>query len=131
MTKARSVSLRLFTMIGTAAYWIWFWTLFVVRSTPVPSVPEWGASVSSFQVFSRGIGADGEGILHSILMQSNFWLNIPCWVITWPLMHVGISGSFLGTNMAGGRLLLITLLSPLQWCLIAALLERFRGQTKK
>lgn len=125
MTKSFPISIRLLIMTGIAVYWMGFWLFFATHSTPVPSVQEWGASIPLFQVFSHGLGTNGAGVLSSPLIQSNFWLNLPCWLITWPLTHLGLSGSMLGTNVPGGRLLLITLLSGVQWYFIASWLQRF------
>lgn len=124
MTKMFPISIRLLIMTGIAVYWMCFWLFFTMHSAPVPSVQEWGTSIPLFQVFSHGLGTNGAGVLSSPLIQSNFWLNLPCWLITWPLAHLGLSGSSLGTNVPGGRLLLITLLSGVQWYFNASWLQR-------
>ena len=124
MTKKFPISIRVLIMTGAVVYWVCFWFFFAMHSTPVPFVQEWGASIPLFQVFSHGLGADGAGMLQSPLIQSNFWLNLPCWLITWPLAHLGLSGSFLGTNIPGWRLLLVTVLSGIQWYFVASWLQK-------
>jgi uncharacterized membrane protein len=111
-------------MITIMIYWIGFWALFFGTSVPVP--PERGYEVIGpiFEIFHRGVGENLAAAVHAPWMISSFWLNIPCWLITWPLTKLGISGSFLGTNLPGGRLMLITLLSFVQWYFIASWLQR-------
>jgi hypothetical protein len=125
------LSTRLLIMTGTAVYWLYFWLFFAIHSTPVPTVHEWGTSIPLFQVFSHGFGTDGARVLSSPLVRFNFWLNLPCWLITWPLTRLGLSGSILGTNMLGGRLLLVTLLSGVQWYLISSRLQRLLNRKSR
>ena len=113
------------TLAGLVVYWTMFWALFFRNSAPILSERRYEEIGPLFEVFSRGFGGNLTAAAHASWMMSSFWLNLPCWLITWPLTHLGLSGSFLGTNVPGWRLLLITVLSGVQWYFIASWLQRF------
>jgi len=120
-----SISAWRVTLAGLVMYWTMFWALFFRNSAPVLSERRYEEIGPLFEVFSRGFGENLAAAAHTPWMMSSFWLNLPCWLITSPLTHLGLSGSFLGTNVSGWRLLLITVLSGVQWYFIASWLQRF------
>ena|ERR1035437_1807734 len=106
-------------MTGIAVYWAWFWIYFFAYSVPVVRPVTWESPIPLYLVFSRGLETYGVLIHHSFLFRSSFWINIPCWLLTWPITKLMIRSDFLNTNVLGWRLVLITFLSIVQWYLIA------------
>lgn len=122
--------MKIRTLVFTVllAYWIWFWAMFFHNAVPVGLERPYESIGPIFEVFNRGLG-DNLGIAsRTPWMLSNLWLNFPCWLITWPLSRLGITGSFVGTNVPGWRLLLITILSGVQWYFIAFWLQRVQNK---
>ena len=122
MTK--SVNAWRVTLAGLVLYWTVFWTLFFLNSASVVSERKYEGIGPLFEVLRRGFGVNITVALDAPWIMSNFWLNLPCWLITWPLMHLGLNGTFLGTNVPGWRLLLITVLSGVQWYFIVYWLQK-------
>lgn len=122
------MKIRVITFTALLAYWIWFWAMFFHHAIPVMPERTYESIGPLLEVFNKGFGDNVALASHTPWMVSSLWLNFPCWLLTWPLTRLGFSGNFLGTNIPGWRLLLITVLSGVQWYFIAYWLQRFVGR---
>lgn len=118
------------TLLLNTIYWLCFWGFFSLHSTPVPQVIAWGQLSPFYVVAGRAFEYAVSDVFHTPLIQSAFWLNLPCWLITWPLGPAMGGTEIAGTNSAGLRLILITLLSYGQWYGIGKLAAMVRAKSK-
>lgn len=113
------------TALGVAVYWIGFWWCFSKAAIPVPPMRVYEDLGFMFEFFHRGIRA--RTAFETPWIASCFWCNLPCWVLTWPLGRLYAVGDVLesavGMNLSGARLLLVNILSFLQWSLIISFAE--------
>src|SRR5687768_4563602 len=117
-------------------YWLSFWGYFFLRSTPAPRINEWERPYPVYEVLGRGFmyvvpGFEVRDVSSTPIMKAVVWPNLPCWLITWPLVQVMGTTKLLGTNAAGLRLILITMLSYWQWYFVAEVIERVHGSSRR
>ena len=130
MTNKRTYIMRHTLLAVNAAYWLFFWGYFFLFSTQ-PRAVNWEGSPPFYVVLGRGFGSAVPAVFHSTLLQSCFWLNLPCWLVTWPLGYIVGTGVVAGTNAAGIRLLTIMVLSFGQWHFIGKLLGRLTDKERR
>jgi|GEM_PF-4507207 len=119
---SRSKLILVFLMV---LYWLFFWCSFFVQSVPVSAATEFYESRPLYILLFRGVGFDGLRFVESFTMRSCLVLNLPCWLITMPLGLLDKGGIWFGTNLLGARLALVTLLSGVQWYLLACWLQKY------
>lgn len=105
-------------VVFDALFWLSFWGYFFVQSIATPKIIVWGDTPPFFSIGGRSFPGDVAAISQSLVFQIAFWLNLPCWIITWPLGYLVGAHTVFGTNAAGARLVLITMLSFVQWWVI-------------
>ncbi len=130
MIEGRSF-IRKITMAILAVYWAGFWLSFFQNAVPLPAVRPYEAIGPLYHVFNKGLGENAAAIMRMPWFVSSFWLHILCFLITWPLTRMRSTGDLLGTNVEGFRLILVTLLSFLQWGLVIAWIERFQQSQRR
>ncbi len=115
MTSTKQSRLWITLLALNSAYWVFFWWYFFWQSSVALPITTWEQEVPFYVVFGRAFGGADPVAFHTWLIQSALWLNLPCWLITWPLGHAMGSVQIASTNYAGLRLILVTLLSYGQW----------------
>jgi hypothetical protein len=114
-------------MVLNSLFWALFWAIFFWHSSSEMRPAAWEQD-SFYLVLGRGFGNVATGAFRSWFIESALLLHIPCVLITWPLGPLFGDIYVAGTNLAGLRLILITLLSYGQWYVVAKVVGRVRGK---
>jgi hypothetical protein len=124
-------SRRWITPLGAlnSLFWMFFWGYFFLHSSPEVRPAAWEQD-SFFLVFRRGFGNVATGAFRSWFIESALLLHMPCVLVTWPLTQLFGDIYIAGTNLAGLRLILITLLSYGQWYGIGKIAAMVRKRWK-
>jgi len=125
MKSGREKTYTVFLVINSI-YWLWFWVYFLTHSIPQqPPVVAMEVPRPYFVVLGRETTMPEPEILRTPWIKSALWLNLPSVLITLLLPMVIRDGTatFLGTNLSGLRLILVTFLSYGQWYVVAKLMS--------
>jgi hypothetical protein len=109
---------------ANAAFWVCFWIYFFTHpTTPAPQAV-WEGGAQWAKVFGRSFG-DGNSLHETVsvpVVRVVTIVFLPCVLVTWPLPHFA-PGTFeiAGSDAQGVRLILVTVLSFVQWLVIMRL----------
>jgi hypothetical protein len=101
---------------------VWFWWYFFAHASQYQAGhPSWEQAAPWAVVLNRGFGNSLSMLeLKAVpIFQISFVVYFPCFVVTWPLGRFFPPEFYmLGTNPQGLRLIMVTVLSFIQWALL-------------
>jgi hypothetical protein len=129
MIKTNSNRIWIGLLVLNTAYWLWFWAYFFMHSIR-PQPLAWEMPAPFYTVLGRSFPLPEPTVFHSMVIQTAFWLNLPCWLVTWPLGGAMGTNTILHTNAPGLRLVLITALSYGQWYIVSKVVTKASQKLK-
>jgi hypothetical protein len=116
-------------LIANLCLWVYFWLAFGHSSEPYDPRP-WGhMPVDPYSFWGRAIGLTRSSLTYPF-MKATFWIEFPSFLSVALFRKAflsGVSGDtfFAGISVGGYELLVIMLLSFMQWYIVAWMVQRF------
>src|SRR5215831_6716884 len=90
MTNRRNMAWTIL-LAANSLYWAAFWGYFFLLSVATQPRVAWEQPPLIYTVLGRSFPMTAPDVYHTFMLQSAFWVQLPCWLLTWPL------GKLMGT----------------------------------